>query len=123
MLDVLEQHRRDEGAVDLGLHGVLGCPHERLDFEVLLERLEEEFDLPAALVHLRDCRRTEREVVCNEDEIPVLRRVVVHDSAEVRAPVALRASEDNDVIRNDSPVFSGPRGSPQPRMPNLSSTG
>ena len=46
------QHVDTDGDPDLGLHRVLGGPVERPDPQVLLDPLEEQFDLPAALVQL-----------------------------------------------------------------------
>lgn len=45
-----QQQHRDQRDPDLHLHGILTGAHERLDFEVLLQGLEEEFDLPALLL-------------------------------------------------------------------------
>ena len=49
-LEILEEQDRDECRPDLDLQGVGAGPHEGLDLQVLLERLEEQFDLPALLV-------------------------------------------------------------------------
>jgi len=49
-LQVLEQEQGNQGGPDLNLQGVGAGADESLDAEVLLERLEEQFDLPALAV-------------------------------------------------------------------------
>jgi hypothetical protein len=62
-----------------------GCagPHERLDLEVLLQRLEEQLDLPAVLVDRRDRRGAEGQVVRQEDQRLVPLGVVDLDPAQL----------------------------------------
>ena len=50
LLDDGHQDVDGDGDPDLGLHGVLGGAVEALDAQVLLDPLEEQFDLPAATV-------------------------------------------------------------------------
>jgi len=45
-----DEHVNADGAPDLGLHRVRGGPVERIDPQVLLDPLEEQFHLPATLV-------------------------------------------------------------------------
>jgi len=49
-LQILEQQQGDQGGPDLDLQGVGAGAHEGSDAQVLLERLEEQFDLPALAV-------------------------------------------------------------------------
>src|SRR5213594_2543604 len=58
-LEVLQDQHRDQRCPNLSLQRVGGSPDESLDLEILLERLEEQLDLPAVLVDLRDRRRRE----------------------------------------------------------------
>ena len=57
------------GDPDLGLHGVFTRAMEGLDAQVLLDPLEEEFDVPTALVDGRDHRWGQFEVVAQEDQV------------------------------------------------------
>ena len=58
----LQQQHCDQGCPNLDAQRVLTSPYEGLDLEVLLQRLEEEFDLPTLLVDL--CDRRGPEVSC-----------------------------------------------------------
>ena len=49
-LQVLEQEQRDQSGPDLNLQGVGAGAHEGLDAQVLLQRFEEQLDLPALAV-------------------------------------------------------------------------
>ncbi len=57
-----------DGYPDLGLHSVFAQAVESLYAEVLLYPLEEELDLPASLVDLRDDQGVDLEVVGDEDQ-------------------------------------------------------
>ncbi len=72
----------DERGPYLRHHGVLACPQEGLDPEVLLYPLEEQLDLPSPLVDRRYCRGGQPEVVRQEDEVPAALRVVEHHAAQ-----------------------------------------
>jgi hypothetical protein len=61
-----EQQEGDEGSVDLDFDGVFGAPDEAFDLEVLLDPLEQEFDLPALLVEGGDLVGGTGEIVGNE---------------------------------------------------------
>jgi len=62
------QHVNGNGDPDLRLDGVLGRAVEGLDPQVLLDPFEEEFDLPTALVDLRDRKWRQRKAVGDENE-------------------------------------------------------
>ena len=51
------QHVHADGNPELGLHRVFAGAVEGFDPQMLLDPLEEQFDLPAALVELRDGQR------------------------------------------------------------------
>lgn len=53
---------------DLRSHGVLGCAEKCFDAQVLLDPLEEQFDLPAAFVNGSDGLCWQIEVICQEDQ-------------------------------------------------------
>ncbi len=71
-----------DGDPDLGLDGVLAGAEEGFDAEMLLDPLEEEFDLPALLVDLRDGQRGQREVVGEELESLAGYWVAIADAAQ-----------------------------------------
>lgn len=52
--EIGEQQSDAEGHPDLRQHGVLRCSDEASQLEVLLDPLEEEFDLPAGLIEVGD---------------------------------------------------------------------
>ena len=68
LLDDGDEHIGRDGAPDLRLDGVLAGAQEALDAQVLLDPLEEQFDLPAALVQGSNRQRRQRRVVALEDE-------------------------------------------------------
>ena len=49
-LEIAQQEHRNQSDPDLGLHGIGRGPDESLDFQFLLERFEEQFNLPPILV-------------------------------------------------------------------------
>ena len=63
----------------LSLHGVVGRAVESLDPQMLFDPLEEQLDLPAALVESRDRERRQREVVGQEHEPSFALHVVERD--------------------------------------------
>src|SRR3989304_6914057 len=67
-LDDGQQHVHADRNPDLGLHRVDRRTVECLDAQVVLDPLEEQLDLPAALVKLRDGQGRQSEVVGQEDE-------------------------------------------------------
>ena len=56
------------GAPDLRLDGVLAVAQKLLDAKVLLDPLEEQFDLPTILVKRSDCQRGQNKIVGQEYE-------------------------------------------------------
>ena len=50
LFDNGNQHVSGEGASDLRIHRIFADVDETLDAQILLDPLEEQFDLPAALV-------------------------------------------------------------------------
>ena len=66
--DDRDQHVDRHRDPDLRLHGVLRGPVESLDAQVLLDPLEEQLHLPAALVESTDRQRRQRRLVGEEDQ-------------------------------------------------------
>jgi hypothetical protein len=81
--DRYEQVNR-HGAPDLGLHRVLRRTVKRLDPQVLFDPFEEQLDLPAAAVEVRDGFRVQLEVVGQEDQSLVVVGVVKRNPAQMR---------------------------------------
>jgi len=88
---------------------------------VLLQPLEEEFDLPAALVELGDGQRREREVVREEDELAAAFRVEVANPAEAFgvALLAVETVEPDELIRGHPgrPIDRLRVEVPEPKVP------
>ena len=66
--DDRNEHVGGHCAPHLRLHGVLAVAQEMLDPQVLLDPLEEQLDLPAALVERTDGQRRQDRVVGQEDQ-------------------------------------------------------
>jgi hypothetical protein len=97
------QHVNGDGSPDLNLDGILGGSIERFDTKMLLDPFEEEFDLPAALIELRDGRRWECEVVGQEDQPFVLGNIEIANTSQfVGVSLAgVKSLQDNDLIGLD----------------------
>ncbi len=76
-----DQHISANGDPNLRLHCVLGLPVERLDPQMLLDPFEEQLDLPALAIELRDQRGFETEVV-GQKRNPLARLVFDHHPAQ-----------------------------------------
>src|ERR1035437_5633055 len=70
-LDNRHQHVDANGDPNLRLDRVVGVPVKGLDAKVLLDPFEEQLDLPAAAVQLRDGQGRQVEVVGQEDQVLV----------------------------------------------------
>ena len=79
------------GDPDLSFDGVLGGAIEALDAQVLLDPLEEQLDLPAALVQLGDGRPRQGESVGEICEDPPALAIAVLDAAQALRVAAWRA--------------------------------
>ena len=100
---------------DLRLHGILRCPVEGLDAQILLDPLEEQLDRPARLVKLGDGERRQGEIVGQKDE-PLVRLFVEETDPADRYRIqagAFWSPEDDRLIGTQacSPVH-GPGVSP-----------
>ena len=58
-----DQHVSGDGTPDLRFHGILAVADETLDAQMLLDPLEEQLDMPAALVERSDGQGRQRRVV------------------------------------------------------------
>ena len=68
LLDDGDGHVGGDGTPDLSLDRVLAGAEEALDAQMLLDPLEEQFDLPATLVERADGERWQGGVVGQEDQ-------------------------------------------------------
>ena len=82
MVDNRDEAIGDYGDMDLNLHGVLRHPPELLDFQVLLQPLEEQLHQPTVFVEFGHtaCRYPVR--VCQVREYPLFFRIVVFHHAK-----------------------------------------
>ena len=62
-LEITKQEIDDEGGVYLGQHGVFRVANEGLDLQVLLDKTEEDLDLPAFFVDISDGLGRQLEVI------------------------------------------------------------
>src|SRR5438132_7930617 len=72
-LQVLQDQQRDQRGPDLNVQGVRGRADEGLHSEVLLQRLEEQLNLPAILIDPRDGGRAQVQVIGEEVQVVALR--------------------------------------------------
>src|SRR6266853_546274 len=67
LLDDGDEDVDRDGDPELGFHRVFGCPEELLDPQTLLDPLEEQLDLPSALVEGADGRGRQTELIGDEE--------------------------------------------------------
>ena len=81
-----ELHRQqcDECCPNLRLQRVGGGPHEGLDAEILLQRLEQQLDLPALLVDGRHDGRCQFQMIRQKYQFPLIGFVPVTDAPQER---------------------------------------
>ena len=78
-----------DGNPDLSLHRIFGSTVEGLDSQMLLDPLEEEFDLPAALVKFCNGECRQSEVVGQKNNPSFLFGIVETDASELFRKVLL----------------------------------
>ena len=101
-LQVFEQQQGDQRGPYLDLQGVGAGADEGFDAQILLERLEEELDLPAALVDLRDGGGGEAAMVGEEDQGALALLVADLDAAQEQAAFfAGQLVEEDDLVALD----------------------
>ena len=114
-LEVLKEQQGDQGRPELGVEGVCTRPHEGLDLQVLLQRLEQEHDLPAVPIDPRAGGGAEFQVVGQEHQDVPRVRIRHLDAAEgIRAFRGRPDSgEFNELVPDDAPALGdgpGPDG-------------
>ena len=96
-----------DGAPDLDAHGVLTRAVEGFDAQMLLDPFEEQFDLPAALIQLRDGQRWHSEVVGQKDQMLAGLGIAIADAAQrvgIMSP-GIVASQYHGLIKEQAGVF------------------
>ncbi len=95
-----DQDVHRDGDPDLRLDGILAGAVEPLDPKMLVDPLEEQFDLPAATIQLRDGQRRQVEVVGEKAQMPVVFGIVEFDASQVLRIIlaGLRSSQPNGLI-------------------------
>src|SRR3990172_1205066 len=106
LFDDRDQHVDRHRDPDLRLDRVLAGAEESLDTKMLLDPLEEQLDLPAQTIELRDRERGQGEVVGQEDE-PLARFGIFEcDSPQRRfeALARVKAGEHDRLVANQARV-------------------
>ena len=106
-LQVAQDQHGDQGRPDLHFHRVGAGAHQGLDREILLEGLEEQFDLPAVFVDLGNGGGPERELIGQKDQdLFCLGAPALHPTQEHRALLLrLRAGETDRVVVENRPAL------------------
>src|SRR5829696_10439998 len=103
-LDDGDEHVDGDGDPDLSFDGVFGRPEEALDAQMLLDPLEEEFDLPSAFVQRAHGQGWELKVICEKDKSLARFRVLEADTAKMLriALTRKRSTQEHGLIAHDS---------------------
>src|SRR5262245_56539951 len=108
-LEVGDHQRHAQGDPDLREHGVPGGAVEALELEVLLQELEEQLDLPAALVD--GCDGAGRQVTDVGEELVALAGLGAVEGDEAQIGHAgldsFRAGEAHDLVTDDAVAGAG----------------
>ena len=106
-LQIAQQQHRDQCRPHLGLDRVCRGADEGFDLQVLLERLEEQLDLPAILVDRRNGAGAEAVVVGQEyQSVPSVFMDGLDAAQQMRAFfLCARASQADGLILEDVPVL------------------
>lgn len=104
-LEELQDQDRDQSRPELDLERVGAGADEGLNPEVLLDGLEKALDLPTLLVERRDRRRSELEVVRQQNKKSVVLPILdFNSSIEEGVRPLLVSGESNDLIANYIPI-------------------
>ena len=102
----LDHQQGNQGCPNLDAKGVLALSYEGFDLQVLLQRLEEELDLPPVPVDLSYGARPEPKMIGEKNDILSCFRVLDSDPAE-RSLILLvhpRSGKMDDLVGKDMPV-------------------
>lgn len=100
LFDDGNEHIHRDGDPDLGFHRIFGSAVEGFDPQMLFDPLEEDFDLPAAFVELRNGGGRQGEMVGQKDESFVLAGIVEADAPELLRIIlfCVEAVKGNDLV-------------------------
>ena len=105
LFDDGDEHVDRDGDPDLRLHGVLGCAEELLDPQMLLDPFEEQLDLPAASIQLRDVKAGKAKLlVRNTSVLPVFGIVELDAAQRRRKPGGNRSRSTQSSGRRSAPL-------------------
>src|SRR6202158_3117399 len=101
------QHRDGDGRPDLRLHGVLGESVESFDAQVLLDPFEEQLDLPAALIQLRNDECGQGKIVGEKNQLAIGLPIAVADAAKVlgRAGERKKTHQEDGLVEAQAGAF------------------
>src|ERR1700730_9382931 len=102
-MEPLEQQQREQSCPNLNAQGVLARADEGLDLEVLLERLEEQLDLPAFTIDVGQGCGPEAEMVGQDLDLALLLGVP-DDDAPQRIGARVRGgggAQPDDLVGQD----------------------
>lgn len=106
----LEQEQGDQGCPNLNQQSILTGSDEGFDFQVLLEHLEKQFDLPTVLVDGRNGRGAEFQMIGQQNDLPIMLLVPDDDAPEEMGAVSLGIiSLDPDELIRDDGAMEGRR--------------
>lgn len=107
VMQPLEDQDGNQGCPNLDAQGVLALTNKGFDLEGLLERFEEQLDLPAVLVDVRDGAGLEVMVIGQQGELSLVLLVPDHDTTQERgASLGCFGSGETDrLIRQDGKVL------------------
>src|ERR1035437_7619374 len=107
MVQPFQQQDRDQGCPNLDAQGVFASAHEALYFEILLERLEKQLELPPVLVDGGNGRGAERQQVGQQYDLPFVHRIPDHHAPQKAGAIllSLDASKADQLVRENVAVL------------------
>ena len=103
MVQPFQQQHSDQGCPNLDAKRVFTGADKTPDFQVLFQRLEEKFDLPALLVDVPDRRGPEVQMVGDQDDLAFVFLVPNDDAAQKAGAflLSLRSGQSDHFIGQD----------------------
>ena len=115
----------DQGCPNLDAQGVFAGAHEALHFEILLERLEKQLDLPAVLIDGGNGRGAKRDQVGQQHDLPLVHRIPDHYTPQQARAIflGLDAGEADQLVRPNVAILGSRQVPPPLRTPHFPSGG
>lgn len=103
VVEPAQEEHGQERRPDLDAQGVFARSDEGLDLQVLFERLEEQFDLPAVLVDSREGGGGEFEMIGQENDFALILFVPYDDPAQAMRTlrIGFRSRQAHDFVAHD----------------------